>query len=453
MRMTRMLSRPRGAVMILAAGAMTALIGFAAIAVDLAFLMDVRSQLQNVADVTALAAASGLSVSNVEAIKQAEATARGLDYASRNQVLNQPMNLNPVTPPFEFGRWDTFSRTFQSGAIPTNSVRVRLSLSGATSPAIPPLFFAPIFGLTSAQVGTAATAVYNKRDPIRIMFVMDRSATMTGDPAGIQSPCQGQKEPLCDVKVASLKFLTAFEGITINGDGAGLVSFSNVGFDPAGILGQSSNRVSQPLTPNNSFPSLNSINQAVTNYGDGNLVPPDFLGTNIAAGVCYAQKELPDVGNTIPRVIVVLSDGKANHIPTSSDCSGSQVGGRGDPRFISYNPGSAQSAPGSVQPPAALDQAHLAKKLGIIVHTITFGKDARNLGPFPLGGPDACFTTSAVNPTNPKQFYDGACGDGLLKRMAQDTSPIGQHFIATTGDEVLKIFSDLFLQQGIALVE
>ena len=328
-------------------------------------------------------------------------------------------------------------------------MRVILGTDVPGVPGIPGLFFAPVIGHTTAQVKATATATFAKRDPIKIMFTTDRSNTMISDSkipgSQQQDPSKqcsgnpppllnGQPEPLCDVANATLRFLTTFEGVTITGDAIGLISFSESGVPPA----TTSQRLSQALTQSpNVFNSPTDINTTVQNYGTFGILQGSFLSTNIAGGICYAIKQLPDVGNTIPRVIVVLSDGRANRFPDPSICSGANAG-PGDPRFTSYEVVAAQHA---------LDEANAAKAKGIIVHTITFGKKAKDATTLPAAG---CFTLQTA-PSVEK--FDGACGDELLRRMAEDVNPKGKHFKAINGDEVLKIFTQLFIEPGLTLVQ
>src|SRR3989338_5896242 len=137
--MKRRTATPAGIALVMVAASLTALMGFAALGIDLAFLMEAQGELSSAADATALASASGLSVSVNEKTKKDEATARGIRYAGLNKVLGEAVSLNPDNPdkpPFEFGRWD--GSTFTSpppNEQPTNAVRVSLELSGI------PLFF------------------------------------------------------------------------------------------------------------------------------------------------------------------------------------------------------------------------------------------------------------------------------------------------------------------------
>ena len=90
----------RGAVLIMVATAMTALMGFAALAIDLAYLMETKAELQNVSDAAALAGASALGENAPdETTRRNNAKVRGTEYANRNHVLGQPLSLNPATTP------------------------------------------------------------------------------------------------------------------------------------------------------------------------------------------------------------------------------------------------------------------------------------------------------------------------------------------------------------------
>jgi hypothetical protein len=113
----------RGAVMIFVAAAMTAFIGFAALAIDVGFLMAARNELQNAADSAALAGASQLARGkNDNTIKQASINAAGLNKASNN-------NINLSNGDIELGKWNWDSDSvdaFINGATPFDAVKAKI---------------------------------------------------------------------------------------------------------------------------------------------------------------------------------------------------------------------------------------------------------------------------------------------------------------------------------------
>ena len=72
----------RGAVLILVAGTMVVLLGFAALAVDVGFLMSARTEAQRTADAMALAAASAF----IDDMPNAETLGRAGHWTTRRRT-------------------------------------------------------------------------------------------------------------------------------------------------------------------------------------------------------------------------------------------------------------------------------------------------------------------------------------------------------------------------------
>ena len=128
-RMTRFLRRTRGAVMVLAAVSMVAVMGLAALAIDVGYVFTARNQLQAGVDASALAGAAGLMTSQNLAIQQA------MDFAGRNNCINQPVAVGAGDISFP------------------NSSRIRVTSSRQL-----PLFFASALGIGRVTISAAATA-------------------------------------------------------------------------------------------------------------------------------------------------------------------------------------------------------------------------------------------------------------------------------------------------------
>lgn len=113
----------RGAVIIFVAAAMSAFIGFAALAIDVGFLMAARNELQNAADSAALAGASQLARGKDDnTIKQAAINAAGLNEASKNNII---LNNGDI----ELGKWNWNSDStdaFIKGATPFDAVKAKI---------------------------------------------------------------------------------------------------------------------------------------------------------------------------------------------------------------------------------------------------------------------------------------------------------------------------------------
>ena len=139
----------RGAVLILVAGTMVVLLGFAALAVDVGFLMSARTEAQRTADAMALAAASAFidDMPNAETL----AASRALDYAAKNQVQGVTASFNPAT---DMQIW-------------LDEKKVRVSANFLRDRGNPmPTFFAKILGISDVNVRTIATAEASRADMI-----------------------------------------------------------------------------------------------------------------------------------------------------------------------------------------------------------------------------------------------------------------------------------------------
>lgn len=158
-------SSRRGATLVLSALLLVALVAMVAFAVDLGYIVLVRTQLQAAADSAALAAAARMSVEPSEAVALAQ------EFAGRHVAGGAPIELAPDQ--VEFGIWDSNTRSFV--ALPSgagNAVRVTARRERA------PLFFGRIFGRGDFDTSASAVAMANPRE---IAFVVDLSGSMNDD--------------------------------------------------------------------------------------------------------------------------------------------------------------------------------------------------------------------------------------------------------------------------------
>jgi Flp pilus assembly protein TadG len=172
-----------GAIAIVVAVLFAALIGCAALAVDLGYLYAERAQAQVAADAGALAAASYLPDD------MAGAQTAGREYVAQNL----PNATAVVTPGFEGN---------------PNNVEVKVRLQA-------PTFFARIFGIDSAGVGASAVAQYKTssyRTPLEVIVVQDASGSFA--------------EEWAQAIQADLALLNLINGDSIEGDRTGFVAFS-----------------------------------------------------------------------------------------------------------------------------------------------------------------------------------------------------------------------------------
>jgi hypothetical protein len=178
---TRDRRRERGSVYIIAALAMTALILFAALAIDVGAVWSTRTQAQNANDAAALAAAGSMIVvpdqtipnPGPSTVNTSAAIAAGTTFAASNETLrNGAVKVRPGD--FEFGTWDLDARTltvFPAGSPelqPTTppgrpdlitGVRVKVASDGSTGANKPaPVFLSQLLGRTGFDVQNEAVA-------------------------------------------------------------------------------------------------------------------------------------------------------------------------------------------------------------------------------------------------------------------------------------------------------
>ncbi|MBX7165365.1 MAG: hypothetical protein K1X74_03365 [Pirellulales bacterium] len=164
------LGERRAAVLVLVAFSLVFLLGLVALALDVGFIVLVRSQLQNAADSAAMAAAGVMGSDPDHAV----ATAR--EFAELHMAADLPVNLQDTD--VEFGTWDTTTRAFAASAEVGNAIRVTCRRDATSPDGKCPLFFARIFGHQDFEMRAQAVAMANPRD---ICFVVDLSGSMNDD--------------------------------------------------------------------------------------------------------------------------------------------------------------------------------------------------------------------------------------------------------------------------------
>ncbi len=159
----------RGATLVLTALLLVAMLGLVAFAIDVGYIMLVRTQLQVAADSAVMAAAANLGKPAHEIVASAD------EYAGYHVAGARPVDVDPAD--VELGLWDSGSRTFSPSGRMGNAVRVTTRRDGSTNGEAP-LFFARLFGKRSFPMSASAVAMANPRD---IAFVIDLSGSMNND--------------------------------------------------------------------------------------------------------------------------------------------------------------------------------------------------------------------------------------------------------------------------------
>ena len=321
-----------GFVAVLAAVAMTALLGMSALAVDGAFLMQLKTQLQNVADAAALAAASGLTADLTTA------QARAQQYADANPVLGERLDLSrQASDALAFGQWNFDTRTFQTEAGLPNAVRLTVRMDSTSAPPMPRLFFAPVIGFRTHGVEATATASLGNRN---IVLVLDRSGSMNDDNAD-------PEEPLTQTKAAAQEFLRRVKNSPVSGDRVGLVYYN----DEARLIHE--------LTE--AFEDVSGT----AGIADPAINASGF--TNIAAALCTAREAIREGADSRGiKVIVLLSDGKTNSRVNPTTCARSGAPG--------IDQGHERESTNRSRQQAAQEAVKIRQD-GIILYTISLGND------------------------------------------------------------------------------
>lgn len=154
----------RGVIAVLAAILMVLIFAFVAFSLDVGYMALIKSELQNSADASALAASAEMNIS------QAKATTVGKQVATLNFAGSQPIADDDVT--VEFGNFDFATKSFTVDPSDPNAVRVTTERNDH------PTFFGPIIGHSNFSSRATAISMINPRD---IVFVVDLSGSMNDD--------------------------------------------------------------------------------------------------------------------------------------------------------------------------------------------------------------------------------------------------------------------------------
>jgi hypothetical protein len=150
--------------MVMAALAMTALLLFGALALDVGAIWSSRTQSQNADDSAALAAAQKMIKqvgTGVPTVELDDARAEGITYAAANATVSNP-SVTLQNSDFEFGFWDLATRTLDTSVDKTDpdlvtGVRVNVRMDG-TDNQRSPSFLSQLLGRNGFDVNNTAVA-------------------------------------------------------------------------------------------------------------------------------------------------------------------------------------------------------------------------------------------------------------------------------------------------------
>jgi len=149
----------KGTVSVVVALLLVMLIGFAALALDVGYMMVKRNELQNVADSAALAATGRLG-----------SIYKSMTYSAQQEYVCSPSDIVPVVTALAtsmglavrdndviIGHWNSTTNTFTPGLFKPDAVRVYTRRDSAANGSVP-TFLAGVLGISSVSVSTGATA-------------------------------------------------------------------------------------------------------------------------------------------------------------------------------------------------------------------------------------------------------------------------------------------------------
>jgi hypothetical protein len=154
----------RGASLVLVAVLIVVLLGICGFALDMGYIVLVRTELQRAADAASLAGASVMP----EGTDAAETEA--FDYAVLNSSGDRRFTRDEVR--VEFGQWDRTTRTFLAGLPQPSAIKVTIDSRPQG------FFFGRVFGYDDFRTSASAVATFQPRD---MMLVLDFSGSMCFD--------------------------------------------------------------------------------------------------------------------------------------------------------------------------------------------------------------------------------------------------------------------------------
>jgi len=176
--------RRLGLVAVQIAVALTLIIGFAALTIDVGAMYNAKADLQRTADAAALAAASKLADNSNPSVSAMDlARAEAAKFTRQNFVYGQEVDeLQLGSADVEFGRAVFNSATGGYDFVPTTSapdaVRVRVRMEEGSANRALSLYFARVFGHNTKDLAAEAVAMMVPRD---IAIVADLSGSHTDD--------------------------------------------------------------------------------------------------------------------------------------------------------------------------------------------------------------------------------------------------------------------------------
>lgn len=329
-----------GSMLIFFGVALTALLGTAAIAVDVGFLYKSRREMQIASDAAALAGVRELAADDKNAARQKAAM-----VAQSNSLAGGSAPLNPDDD-VEFGRWS--NGVFTPNHANTNAIRVTVRRTEGTSQGPLGLLFGPALGIESTELEADAIAVLSAVD---LMLVLDASSSMIHDT--VWTRCTKYVSNMCGCGTPNSKGYQPFK--TMQESASSFVGDFDAAVDQI-AMGEFASTAKNPInrTLTQTFSSVTSAISAIS--------PPTYCNntryTNIGDGILKGVNELRSsrARASAAKVMVLLSDGAPTCNSSGSSCGSTSARAAGQ----TYARQMADSASG----------------YGVVIHTISLGDEA-----------------------------------------------------------------------------
>jgi len=389
----------RGSVAIIAAGVFTAAAGLTALSVDVANVARAQRQLQNTADLAAMAGAA--NIANGTAI----ATANAYSAAATDKNASTGLTVTMASG-YPALRCFTSTGVPCTGSSSANAIVVQQQASV-------PLYFAPLFGIDSVQISATSTAGGGggKPNTLDVMIVLDTTASMnTSD-----SSCSIHNATREDCAVGGVRSL--LQGFWPSQDHVGLMVFpgvqnaTSVGYEydcqsspnPTVVAYNASPvykiiPLSSDYKTSDATTTLNTSSNLVKAARGGasgctqGLAALGGEGTYYADAITAAQADLTANGRSgVQKVIILLSDGDA------SASSSKMPSGK-------YNN----------QCHEAITAASTATTAGTWVYSVAYGASTSSTGSCSTDSPhiSACSTMQQIASGSSKFYSDNSGGTG-----------------------------------------
>lgn len=160
-------NKNKGQVLVLFALSLIVILGFAALAIDVAYFYHTKNQLQGAADAAALAGAAELD--GTANTNQAVAIFKTYSFAYKNTAAKSPVVLETASD-ITIGYWNGTDVVSPSGNQISNAVKVRARRSTGSPGGPITTFFGKIFGIDYVNISVTAIAAKPAKGTINLAF-------------------------------------------------------------------------------------------------------------------------------------------------------------------------------------------------------------------------------------------------------------------------------------------